>query len=246
MRTPFTLGLFVLGTVWIAGACSDSLPEPPDVSALKRSYESPTASIEPSDATQLGPAFETVSDFYEILGEEDVFSSGSIGAAETEDPETGKTPSDSFDFEGRGFLRITHVCPGWSTDAERTRDTTGAIETIVRFDATGLDGVYWGIADRCKIVADQSDVLVDGDITVVRYDAGAIFLLDGLVEVNGSKFVDDKIDYAVNETGLEYQYNLGERGNVVIKLGVNGLITVRAANGVFTCDATCEPSGGGL
>jgi len=225
----------------VCAACSEPLPEPPDTDALEQAYATPTASIAGGDAEQLGPVFETVMTINDLLGRDSVVSDGSTNPIDEEDPETGESATDLLDLKGRGFLRITHVCPGWPSDMERTRETTGAIETTVRFDSNGLDGVFWGIADQCKLSKLENDVLVDGELTIVRSGLGAIVALDGLISVDSQDIIDGKVDYSISDTGLDYRHTLGDRGHVLINIDLTGVITVRAVNGVFTCTDTCEP-----
>lgn len=176
LRTPrkkSTNTLFFGVAIAVASSCADRLPEPPDTSEIVSDYESPSTQVNPGDADELGPVFETVKELYKILGEEDVFSAGSINAADEEDPNSGESGLDRFEVEGKGFLRITHVCPGWPSDAIRSHATTGSVETTVRFDRLGLGSVFWGVADQCKVSAGGSEVRLNGELTVARYGTGA-------------------------------------------------------------------------
>lgn len=222
-------------------ACGNDFPDPPDLSPLIAAYQTPTADLDRDRAQQLDAAVATAAELFDLFGVDNPIAEGTtepLEQAAGTSPEAGGDRERPFGLEGDGFARIHWVCPGWESHDERTAETTGVIDSNVRFSEKGLDAVIWGVADRCAMVAAGAELLLDGELAIT-YAGGLLLSLDADLEVSGERVFDREVDFRIGAGGFEVRHRFADGDHLIVVLGVDGL-RLRAANGEFGCaDGRC-------
>lgn len=228
----------------LVAACAPDFPDPPDLSPLIAAYQTPTATLDPDRAGELGDAVAIAGQLFDLFGVDNPIAEGTSEPLEQaagepgEDAEIEGDGERPFGLEGDGFARIRYVCPGWPGHAERSAEVTGLLETNVRFSERGLDAVLWGVADRCAMVAAGAELLLDGELAIA-YAEGLLFSFAADLEVSGERLFEETFDFRIDLDGFEVRRQLASGDHVIVVVGLDGL-RLRAANGEFFCaDGRC-------
>lgn len=269
---PFLL-LAIVGLAALS-ACGDDdpieKPTPPDLSELQRVYQSPGGNLNAETARE---GLTHVAELVHLLETTNILAIflemlAGFGAAEDQKPGTAQTRQQPLSFQGDGYAVISRICRGWDPNQQNTPDqSNGRTELTINFTESGIDPVIWGEMRRCKFLQAESQIQLgdnqSGSFRVyvgeglsldnpANFTEGLLFSLTSPVTIDDSTQEVDT-DFRVLPPSEEGDENLFEirvpltDGDLIMIVGSNGLISVRAANGTFTCnqgEGTCTSENG--
>jgi hypothetical protein len=262
---PLVAGLSVLC------ACSApefTKPQPPDMSELLESYQSPTGSFDPGNAEELGVA---VTLFDEVVGDTDIVGrvtdllseviepvTAAQRRAEPEEPDTDSDSPYQLSIRADGYVIATRICPGWTLPSVVDPGNGKAVVTAT-FSEEGLDPVVWGSVTACRYrvsstriqltpssARDAFRVYWGENVRRETLTVGALLSLALRADIDGSALDLDLDVRLADEDALEYLMPTGG-GSVVVRANADGTFAVRSSEGSFECDETfdCESDGQG-
>jgi hypothetical protein len=240
------------GALLSLGACGAPTidkPPAPDMSRLVESYDSPDGSFDPNESTELAVAVTLVDSLLRqtALREQlvDVLDQVLDQAVElsNEGSDSGLT------IEADGYMLVTRICAGWGPSAGPDRAANGALLVTATFSDSGLDPIVWGSAQSCRYQVDAAEVELQarssGNAVSVYWgeaveqqdlaERALLVALDLDATIDGERLglsfdfrslADGTIEYRIPWRG----------GSLIADVGTGDTVTVRAANGTFTCD----------
>lgn len=249
------LGL-ALGAGGLAAAgCSEhrvEKPSPPEMSELIAAYEAPDAIFASGDASEIAVELALID---ELLARTDLRTQLVAVLAEVlrgaTDLSGGEDGTANVSFEAGGYMRFTRICAGWTRPARPDRDVNGALLLTATFSESGLDPIVWGSAEACRYRVGDVPIELDR----VAASAAAVSVFWGsvpsvqavsertlLVDLDLDATIDRErsaldIDFrSLVDGSLEYRIARPD-GSLVARVGAAAGFSLRAANGVFDCDA---------
>jgi hypothetical protein len=236
-------------------------PPAPDMQALIDSYDNPTASVGPDDASDVALAVVAVDALLQqtALRQQlvDVLSQVLDQAVELSD---GNNAS-GFTIDADGYMLITRICSGWTEPGTPDRAANGALLVTATFSDSGLDPIVWGSAAACRYLV--SGTQVELDQSGESADSVSVYWGESVEEqelAERALLVDLNLDASIDGQRLSLDFDFRslaggdieyriERpdGSLIGSVGGDDSVTLRAANGTFACDADlqCEPVAGG-
>lgn len=257
----------------LAAACGAQpvdKPKPPDMTALVAAYDAPSGVFDEAAVDALTAELLERAPIVERLGL-DVSVAGVVDQAvdASDDPEkesasvpgggseVGADESGSL-LQGEGFLLITRTCDGWTSPPVAAKEN-GSMMLHAGFTEAGLDPVVWGTLTECKYLFDDTQVTVggrgnddDGDVRLHLAEKDILsnpllFDLDAEVTLGTDPPRDVDFDFRILP-GKGFELRLpATNGPVVVQVVDGTLGSIRAKNGVFTCDlaaGTCTNEAG--
>ena len=242
------------------GAPEIDKPPAPDMRQLVDDYEHPSATFDPSDAPELFAAIAVTDG---LLAQTDLRTqlvdvlNEVIDQADDVSNEDGTIDTNgAIDLRIRadGYMRVTRICDGW--ELPRTPDVTanGSMQVTATFSRSGLDPIVWGAAAACRYRAGESRIELDqvndsqdavsvywGE-SVQRRDLDERTLLADLnlsAQVDGERLALDFDFRSLSDGTIEYRLPQGNRA-LIARLDDADTVTVRAANGTFSCRAELQ------
>jgi len=249
------------------GSCKRAIekPTPPDMSALVAAYESPTGSFDQTVADDIVSAVDATLELLDELGltdrMEELFADFRANTEAESEPQSHPQGVDVDDgtirIDGEGFVIVERICGGW--EAEPSPDpANGHLTLNVNVTDLTVDPVIWGTAATCRYSQEGVPIeLAAGsrrDVGDLRIFVGNNLSLEQLgadrviidVDVTagidpegvGSREpVDIDLAFTPEPLGIEVRVAVTD-GDVVVLTTEEGIVGVRAANGLFTCDVT--------
>jgi hypothetical protein len=237
------------------------------MSQLVADYEHPSATFDPGDAPQVLAALaltdgllaqtdlrtQLVDVLDEVLDQADDISN--------DDGSIDTNGAIHLRIKADGYMRVTRICAGWGSVATPDRAANGALLVTATFNQRGLDPIVWGSIAACRYLAGETRVELDqasdsqdavsvywGE-SVQRQNLEERALLADLnldAEVDGERLSLDFDFRSLADGTIEYRLPQGNRA-LIAQLDEGAGVTVRAANGTFSCDGglSCRSSGAG-
>jgi len=251
--------------VCLASGCSKEVhkPPPPDMRRLIEQYEHPTAVLD--DAT-IPFAYAALEDTFGWLQavcgwDESVLlqpcdttqrchvCQGLDPASQAFDSVTSDTDQGARELSRRisginGYFRLNRVCPGFGPTATNDPDN-GTLNLVIGFTSRGIDPVFGGTLNGCKLPVNDVPTTLDGDLSVAFERP---FFLDEVHELEPIIRFDGRVQSAIDDTDFmgNLQISTIEGGDVAVVVDVpdigsfkffNGISGrgIEAANGRFSC-----------
>jgi hypothetical protein len=234
------------------------------MSQLVDDYEHPSATFDPGDAPELFAAIAVTDG---LLAQTDLRAQlidvldEVIDQADDVSNEDGTIDTNGaidLRIKADGYMRVTRICDGWELPRTPDAATNGSMQVTATFSERGLDPIVWGAAAACRYRAGDSRIELDqvndsqdavsvywGE-SVQRRDLDERTLLADLnlsARVDGQRLALDFDFRSLSDGTIEYRLLQGNRA-LIAQLDDAEAVTVRAANGTFSCgsDRTCRSS----
>jgi hypothetical protein len=202
-------------------ACSEPLPEPPDLTETLQAYEEgPTVDVPIQEVADL------VVDWLDRTGVADELRGSGIiieqvvtGVGLGDRPVGDLEPSENVRegiqiLDGRFFgdflVEATHICEGHDPEAiAPDPETNGTLNVNLRLTESGFAGAFWGGFDTCRFRNDDVDLGLEFNTLIADGPAGLLFLdplgfdverdylftFEGLLIVNDVLVLDGPLDF---------------------------------------------------
>jgi hypothetical protein len=265
LAPAFTLALAAAGA---SGCASEIvLPDPPreaEVNMVAAIYDNPTGTI---DVANIEAKLDDVQaridqipfDWLPTLIAEGLqrFAKRLDDANLTSDTQDGADTTKRTVIDA--IVDMKRICRGWSdTPGLPDEAANGALTLTGVVEDGTVRSDLWGSATACKTRLDPADVLpggltitpspsvnlsLEGTLDVRLYgplpralgDAKFLLIFSGRLGTD-VRSVDTSFDFRVLDGQLAFRYAVSD-GDVIIEVGVTS-ISVRGANGSFSCDLT--------
>ena len=253
-----------LPIAWLV-ACTEPLPDPPDLTDTIEAYErGPTAEV-PIDevAGAVVSWLERRGLREELVGSGlvfDVIKTG-VGLPERARPgiDPGENPREAVQIlEGRFsadlLVEVTSTCIGHDPRlTSPDREANGALEVRSRVTESGFDGTFWGEFDQCRFWSDEVDLgfdfntlTVDGEAALLLLDPRGfdverdyLFVFDGIGVLNGITVIDGRLDFlALQDEGTEIRIadDSGEQVFFFVPFDNPNTFELRTLSETWECD----------
>jgi len=248
-------------TVLVSGCVEElpvDMPTPPDLGALLRDWEGPTAEFTDHTAMDVAISSAKKLGMAEDLGTCDasgqcsgpavlIGALGALGGSGTETSELAPGVEQRRDalqigdtaVEAEGFARIRMKCAGWDGGSP---DENAMVITVTFSDA-GLQPVVWGQFSDCRITSGGSDLYLDAGVHLhlgESFDLAKmgqtplLFQLQGDLGVGERDLIDLDLDFEVSpEDGLEIRVPVADLHLFLFMK--DGKLGFSAVNGRWLC-----------
>ena len=265
---------------WLAGVlvaltllgCGESVeeekPDPPtDMSTLRRSYTSPSATLDTDSMQELLTRYDERLGLISLLGIDgvlvDMLDPLISPDEETQEGEL-RVRRSPLPFEGEGYFIVDRICNGWGAKPTPDRDANGSMELNVTFSpdedaGVRIDPVIWGEFNNCKYMVEGGvqvllpsgtdvNLHVGDEMTPNNFAQEPILMhVVGSFKINEEEF-SSGLDFVVNPATSELEYRVEvSTGSLVVIGGFDQISGVRARNGEFVCalgDGQCTNESG--
>ncbi len=169
----------VIAAAVLATACTpaDPAPQAPSVTGLRAAYAPADGTLTPANAPfvaktvvsrlrQVLQGRSLLTELLDVIGElkstSDTSAEGALSVTQQ-----GLTTS------GSGWLRLTHICEGFSGHDPPDAKKNGRIQIWATFSkGAGVGSVVWGNFDGCRLPSGaEAEQVVDGDVALDLKDA---------------------------------------------------------------------------
>lgn len=157
-------------------------------------------------------------------------------------------------FVGEGFARVIRICDGWGPVPVPDAVANGHLMFTFTFNETGLDPVVWADVLRCLYVVEGHRVRIEpgGSESDLRLYIGENATPETLtttplvLAIDVTATIDDRrvttklaVRFVDEAAEAELLVPVSD-GSIVVSITRTSVISVRAGNGTFTCDATTK------
>lgn len=250
-------------------ACTEPLPEPPELTETLRAYEEgPTVDVPIQDVADL------VADWLDRTGLADELRSSGIiieqvstaiglGNRDLGDLEPTENVREGVEIlDGRFlvdlFVEVTHVCEGHDPGViTPDPDANGTLNVNLRLTESGFDGAFWGEFDTCRFRNDDVDLGLDFNEVIADGPAGFLFLdplgfdterdylfaFEGLVIVNAVLVLDGPFDFLVQQdvgTFVRVEDETGGQVFLFQPIDNPNAIELRTLSETWECDLSLQ------
>jgi hypothetical protein len=164
-------------------------------------------------------------------------------------PDNPDASTETHHFVLSAVVDVHRICEGFDDPPGPVDAANGSIQATAVVDDGRLQPEVWGIATGCKTsLALFGNPTLNGnatlDGTVIIYllgplptsisNARFLFTFNGQIGI-GNQTGSSTIDFRVFDGRLDFRIPVSD-GNVVVEVGTDSSVTLRAANGTFVCD----------
>jgi hypothetical protein len=229
-------------------------PQPPDLSGLVASYESPGADFDPSLASDVQVALGAAS---ALLAQTQITPQLTALFGDLVQPlATDGSSAAKLALTADGYLTVTRICPGWTLPPVADAAQNGSFDATATFSERGLDPVAWGTLSACRYLVGQSQLeltaLPGRDVALSVYwgqDADPDALTErtllfslGLGAVLDGTALSLDLDFRLLQGGaVEYRLE-PELGSLIVRVATDRSVVLRARNGTFACTESLDCS----
>jgi hypothetical protein len=247
----------VAGVAWLCAGCGPSapdLPPAPDMSALVNAYANPTGTIDPQQVDQIVGDAKARVDQIQPDWLTNLISTALVALRRRLNdggvPTNPATQPDPHHMIMETVATLTRICQGWNNPTgtpDPARDGQIVVTAVV--EEGRLRDTITGAATQCQARFQPSSAVpvsingfVDGTMNIFLYEGLPQTVNDVhvLVEISGQIGLEGNVqsgelDFLIDFPEVQYRLPRSD-GDLILSIGGPNGITLRGANGTYTCD----------